>query len=179
MHIAVRQGGKGNHRPFWLKPVIFFPGPTSLPASVCYTRGLSTSVFVPFTSLALQRRGLLEVASLSISISSQPAVCSMAAADPSRLELDAMRIVGDAMDWVPIPDPLRTVVLTGFGLADAEPIRALAAIAEQDVLDARTSMRLGEAPLNPRRQGQGGDGLAGCPDCRQAGANAEPDDGRG
>ena len=27
MHTLGRQGGKGNHRPFWLKPVIFFPQP--------------------------------------------------------------------------------------------------------------------------------------------------------
>ena len=52
----------------------------------------------------------------------------MAAAEPTRLELEAMRIVGDAMDWVPINPPLRLVVLTGLGLTDAEPIRALAGI---------------------------------------------------
>ena len=78
----------------------------------------------------------------------------MAAAEPSRLELDAMRIVGDAMDWVPINPPLRPVVLTGLGLADAEPIRALAGISEQDLMDARAAMRVGEAPLNPAAKGK-------------------------
>ena len=107
--------------------------------------------YIYLVSSALQRRGFLEVASLPHPFCS---ACAMAAAEPSRLELDAMRLVGDAMDWVPIHAPLRPVVLGGLGLENGEPIRALAGIAEQDLMDARSAMQVGGAPLNPAAKGK-------------------------
>ena len=83
-----------------------------------------------------------------------PTCFAMAAAEPSRLQLEAMRLVGDAMDWVPINPPLRPVVLGGLGVEDAEPIRALAAIAEQDLLRARAAMQVGGVALNPAAKGK-------------------------
>ena len=61
-----------------------------------------------------------------------------------------MRLVGDAMDWVPIQPPLRPVVLVGLGLEDAEPIRALAGIAEQDLLRCELVRRRSTPPPRAR-----------------------------
>ena len=66
----------------------------------------------------------------------------MAGLEPTGLELDAMRIVGHVLDWVPIQAPLRPVVLQGFGLTDNDYIRTFASITEEDMLEARAGMRL-------------------------------------
>ena len=74
-------------------------------------------------------------------------------AEPSARELGAMATVAHVLAWVPVPDDLAAVICTALGVQPDNPLRLLANIEKEDLLEARAGMRLAEHPLPPAAKG--------------------------
>ena len=74
-------------------------------------------------------------------------------AEPTSRELGAMVTVAHVLAWVPVPDQLAAVLCTALGVQPDNPLRLLANIERDDLMEARAGTRLAEQPLPPAAKG--------------------------
>ena len=78
----------------------------------------------------------------------------MASFEPGADVLRTLTTVGAILDWVQIAGELRAQVLSKLDVEEASPARTLAAIAEQDLLEARATMQVNNGGLTPSAKGK-------------------------
>ena len=69
--------------------------------------------------------------------------------DPSAAELRGMTTVQAICAWAGMSEAMQTAYYEHLGLQGAGPPRMLAAVAEEDVMEARTAVRIGTEALKP------------------------------
>ena len=76
-------------------------------------------------------------------------------AEPAPEVMAAWTTVAHVLEWVPIADEmLRTAWLEALGLQPGDPVRSLAEITEEDIMQVRGSLRVREAVLTPAAKGR-------------------------
>ena len=76
-------------------------------------------------------------------------------AEPAPEVMAAWTTVAQVLDWVPIADEtLRTAWLEALGLQPGDPVRSLAEITEEDIMQVRGSLRIREAVLTAAAKGR-------------------------
>ena len=79
---------------------------------------------------------------------------SLSKMDPTPAELQAMRTIEAVVAFVPMDAALAATFYAELGLEPAAPLRSLAAIEKEDLVEARSKMKLGDVALNAAAKGK-------------------------